>query len=450
MKKLLIFLISLMLIGNLLAQVNLSGSIMTYNRVRLEQEGQFTWNENRLNLKLEGNPTENIHYFANLRFRGFGFPTVATTEDLQLREKSRTYPWGMEFREAYVDIYGFLTENLDLRIGRQRIAWGTADDFNPTDNLNPDDLEDLFNFGAHFGSNALQANYYLGDYTLTGVFIPVFQPAVLPYGDWAQAFVPEFSLPPGIQIGRMQNRVILPEHKLSETSSFAFKIAGNWFNTDWSVSYYNGRDDLPLMTRLELSATGYPTVFDATVQMSYPRMQVVGADLAGSLGSVGVWAEGALFLPRKQYLTTVMPGMPPAPPIIEQTSVALDDEPYFKWVVGADYTFKSGWYVNAQFLHGFIHERGKEALNDYFLARIEKNFMHDALKVVPFGVALAIPDWNDISNNYGLAGGPEIDYYPVDALEISLGAYLIEGKGDNMFSRIKDFDEGFVKVTYSF
>lgn len=54
-----------------------------------------------------------------------------------------------------------------------------------------------------------------------------------------------------------------------------------------------------------------------------------------------------------------------------------------------------------------------------------------------------IPDWNDIENNYGIAGGPEIGYYPADALEISIGAYLIDGKGHNLFSNVKNLNEVF-------
>ena len=135
---------------------------------------------------------------------------------------------------------------------------------------------------------------------------------------------------------------------------------------------------------------------------------------------------------------------------VTQKEVALDDKPYLKYVIGGDYTFKNGWYVNGQYLHGFIHERGKDNLNDYFLIRFEKKFMHDALKIVPFGAAVAITDWNDLKNNYGFAGGPEIDYYPWDGLEISLGAFLIDGKGQNLFGQVKNKDEAFLKVQYSF
>ncbi len=453
MRTLFSFLITAFIVSQLGAQVSINGYLRTYERIRLNQDGKISWNENTLNLKFEGSPSERVHFYSEVRLRGFGFPTANSTTDLQSRAKEAVQPWGIEFREAYVDIYGFLSENLDVRIGRQRIAWGTADKLNPTDNLNPDDLEDIFNFGRHLGSNAIKATYYLNDWTLTGVFIPTFTPATLPYDDWANAFTDALPLPPGVFITSFKDSLLLPENKLSKSSSYAFKIATELMGFDVSLSYYNGRDDLPLFKHALFlrdpnfqQGIGYKTY----VEMTYPRLQVIGADLAGSIGSVGVWAEGALFFPNKEYSYTTFPNIKPYPPTITRREVALDDKPYLKFVLGGDYTFKSGWYVNAQYLHGFIHERGRDNLNDYFLVRFEKNFFNDALKIVPFGMALTVTDWKDVKNNYGFAGGPEIDYYPLDALEISLGAFLIDGKGDNIFSKVQNFDEGFFKITYSF
>jgi hypothetical protein len=243
-----------------------------------------------------------------------------------------------------------------------------------------------------------------------------------------------------MQIGTFEDEIILPENKLSETSSFAFKTSTTIFNYDLSLSYYYGRDNLPLLSAVNLTPMDTLGTVGAEAFMLYPRMQVIGADMAGSIGDVGVWAEGALFVPEKQYLDVTFPH--PQVGMVTQREVTLDDEPYFKYVVGGDYTFKSGWYVNAQYMHGFIHERGNDNLNDYFLVQIEKKYMNDAIKIVP--------DWGDIENNYGVAGGPEISYYPADALEISIGAYLIEGKGNNLFGNVKDLDEFFVKVNYSF
>jgi hypothetical protein len=182
-------------------------------------------------------------------------------------------------------------------------------------------------------------------------------------------------------------------------------------------------------------------------EMIYPEMQVIGADMAGSIGSVGVWAEGALFIPDKVSMLTTVPtpyGMQ------TQQTIALDDEPYLRYVIGGDYTFKNGLYVNAQFIHGFFHERGNDNLNDYFAFWFEKRFFNDELKIVPFGGAIAINDWDNVKDNYGLVGNPEITYYPEDNVEIILGGYFLEGKGDNLFSKIKKFDEIYTKIKVSF
>ncbi|HET56154.1 MAG TPA: hypothetical protein ENN33_13195 [Ignavibacteria bacterium] len=131
-------------------------------------------------------------------------------------------------------------------------------------------------------------------------------------------------------------------------------------------------------------------------------------------------------------------------------SVVLDDEPYFKYVLGGDYTFTNGLYFNGQFLHGFLHERGKDELNDYFTFRLEKTFLNDKFKLVPIGGAVAINDWDDMKNNYGLVYAPELSYYPSDNVELSVVPFIIDGKGVNMFGSIKDLDEILFRLKVSF
>ena len=444
------FLLSVFILtSSLFAQSDLSinGYIQTDNRIRFDN-GQFSWNENRLNLKFEGAPSDKYHFFSEVRLRGFGFPNVNNTSELQTREKNNVYTWGLEFREAYLDLYQFGFDDLDIRVGRQIIVWGTADKINPTNNISPDDLEDIFNFGAQMGANAIKADYYWDDVTLTGVFVPIFTPATLPYGDYAKAFVPEFNIPPGMTIRNVSDKITLPETKLSETSQFAFKVATNLFDYDLSLSYYNGRDDFPLAN--EIIITPVDTLGTADVQsgMVYPKMQVIGADFSGSIFNIGFWGEGAMFLADKVYMNTYIQTPMGLDPI--DKSIALDDEPYFKYVLGFDYTFSNSWYVNAQFIHGFIHERGKDNLNDYIAIRFEKKFFNDKLKIVPIGGVITITDWGDMNNNYGIAGSPEITYYPTDNIELILGAFIMYGEGDNMFSRIQDQDELYVRAKVSF
>ena len=54
---------------------------------------------------------------------------------------------------------------LDVRAGRQIIAWGRADGLNPTDNLTGEDLTLLApdDDDRRLGTTALRASYYLGD-----------------------------------------------------------------------------------------------------------------------------------------------------------------------------------------------------------------------------------------------------------------------------------------------
>ncbi|MCK4357845.1 MAG: hypothetical protein KAW92_03755 [Candidatus Cloacimonetes bacterium] len=66
------------------------------------------------------------------------------------------------------------------------------------------------------------------------------------------------------------------------------------------------------------------------------------------------------------------------------------------------------------------------------------------------GGAVSVTDWDDYENNYGLVANPEITYYPYDNVEIITGAYILNGKGRNMFSSLKDNDEVYFKAKVSF
>ncbi len=208
------FIVFLVLIGTpaiILAEVEINGYILSDIRLFSQKNYKFYWNENRFDLKLKASPLEEAQIYVEFWGRSFGFPEVRTSTDLMRQEKDKVSPWSLSFREAYVDLYGFLTPNLDIRIGLQRITWGTGDKLNPTDNLNPDDLEDIWDFGRHLGSHAVKASYYLGDYTLTAVFIPIFTPATLPIEEWAGAFSTPVELPPGLSLRNLSDRVITPE-----------------------------------------------------------------------------------------------------------------------------------------------------------------------------------------------------------------------------------------------
>ena len=81
--------------------VSINGYVQTDNRIRLREERNFTRNENRLGAKLEGNLSEKLRVFSELRFREFGFPIASTISELQDQRRDKVLPWGFEMREAY-------------------------------------------------------------------------------------------------------------------------------------------------------------------------------------------------------------------------------------------------------------------------------------------------------------------------------------------------------------
>ena len=414
---------------------DLNGSIKTDNRVRFDT-GEFTWNDNRVMLKIQGSPSDEYHYFSEVELKG-----LRTSADDEL-------DWEVDVREAYLDLYQFLSDKLDLRIGRQIIAWGTGDQLNPTSNVCPDDLEDIFDFGKKLGTNAFSASLYLGDITFTGIFVPEFEPARLPAGDLADAFSPTLEPPEGMVFRNMTQHKIPPEKTLDESSQYALKVSTLLWEYDVSLSYFYGRDDLPLAGSITMIPVDEEGAIDLDIDLIYPRIPAIGADFAGAIGSVGIWGEGALFFPEKVEMSTYIQSSENVQ--LQQTTVVLDDEPYFKFVLGSDYTFTNGIYLDFQYLHGFIHERGSDELNDYFAFHVEKGFLNDELIVTPFGGALAITDWDDAGKNYGFVANPELSYYPVDNIELILGAYILAGEGENMFSRMKDQDQIYFKAKVSF
>jgi hypothetical protein len=443
-KKLFSFLVWFVLPVALLAEVDISGYVQTDTRLFSQKDLRFYWNENRFDLKIKASPLNDAQVYVEFWGRSFGFPVVNSSSDLMLVEKDKVSPWSLLFREAYVDLYGFLTPNLDIRIGLQRISWGTADKLNPTDNLNPDDLEDIWDFGRHLGSTAIKTSYYLGDFTLTAVYIPIFTPAALPIEEWAGALANPVELPPGLSLRNLSDRVIIPEKTFKESSMFGFKIEKNFFGFDFSLSYFSGRDDIPLANKVKLTPVDIFGNTDVEVELVYPRIEVLGLDVAGALGKIGIWVEGALFFPEEVEMVTDLTDLGMG----IQRSVALD-KPYFRYVIGADYSFKGGWYINGQYLHGFIHERKEEEMGEYFLFGIEKKLLRDKLKMT-LGGGAEIRGFTEVKNNYAFLLAPEIAYYPFDNAEVTIGYRFIDGKENAVFGRLKANDEVYFKAKYSF
>ncbi len=431
-------------------KLKLSGQFMTDQRFLLQKPNDWAWNENRLTLKLSKKFADKAKFHSEVWLRNIGLPQYNSMADLY--NKGIIDPYNLEIREAYVQLYGFLSKNLDIKIGRQRIAWGTADMLNPTDNLNPYDYEDVLDFGRHRGSDAITLDYYFNaDFSLQGVFIPFFQPDNLPVGIFANALIPEYDLPPDIVLDELTDETIRPRYNLAESTTAGTKFRGFAGGIDFSLSYVWGRDGLPFSIYNTFSPNDSLTAINIHSELAFTREHIFGADMATTIGGAGLWAEVAGFLPDHEVIMTndFSPLFPSLPPV-KQDSVVLKKQMYVKFVVGMDYHFANGSYLNFQYLHGYASERGAENLNDYFFITYDMKFFEERLKVMPVAGAFIVSDWKDVNNNYAIIYAPTITYMATDNAEISLSAPLFFGKGNNIFSRLTDYDMLMFRFKYSF
>jgi len=432
--------------------LSLSGSLLTDDRFLLNDDHSWAWNENRLTLTLDKRASGSSKFHSEVWLRNIGLPEIIESADLF--NKGIVDPYNLEIREAYVQVNGFLLKNLDLTVGRQRISWGTADKLNPTDNLNPYDMEDILDFGRHRGSDAITLDYYLTNtLSVTGVFVPFFQPANMPVGIFSGALNPEMKLPQGMVLTSTSDTILMPEHTMGKSAVAGVRIKGFLAGIDLSASYVYALDGLPVNTR----NTFYPLDdFGGTgivSELSFSRTHIFGADMAASLAGIGLWAEGALFIPDKDVVMTndFSAFYPMSPTPVTVDSLVLDSsDPYLKFIVGADYFFPGGSYINLQYMHGFIHERGNAVMNDYFFMQFYKTFFNDKLKIAPLGGAFIISDWKAIKDNYAYAYMPEITYHANVNTEIALSLFLFDGKGASLFAGMKDYNMFKLKVQYSF
>ncbi|HPZ03718.1 MAG TPA: hypothetical protein PLH70_05795 [Bacteroidales bacterium] len=433
------------------------GALSTDQRVTTSVDSGWIWNETRLDLKLEKKVNRG-KFYANLWARNFGVPKYNEMGSLFSTEKID--PFNIQLREAYFQVDDFLVENLDLKIGRQRIAWGTADKMNPTDNLNPLDMEDIFDLGRRRGSDAINLTYYLkGDFSIQGVWIPFFQPANLPAGVFAGALMPSFDIPEDSTMNLMEVRINQPNIHINKPklqSTFGFRLKGIIKSVDLSVSYLYGVNGIPELTQIEAtpSVNIYPWYVnvDVDVQLSYFRNHIFGIDFSTNIFGLGFWGEAAIIKPDEDIRLKIIENqiVSTVDPTITDSLILDKDKPYVKWILGTDYHFSRGGYINFQWMHGFFHERGQSELNDYFFLQFNQPFFNGQLSVTPLSGSFIVNSWKELKNNYAFVYMPEITYNPIPEVGITISYIWMKGKGAGMFSAIQDYDMFVIKAKYSF
>jgi hypothetical protein len=446
--------------------------------------GTVSRNENRLEFYLSYTPNEHIQIVADVEPVFLGVSQVSGLQDLSSMQLLA--PFHVESDAAYVAINDVLP-GLDIKIGRQIVVWGTADKFNPTNNINADDLEDRPLFTEPIANQMLTIDFspWQDKLWFQGVYVPLFYPALLPpsasqaladpqtpvnFANQADrdkmAFLQGFVLANDQFFPSVRTTVEPPPVNITNGQAAA-KVGSRIGPVDLSASYYYGFHDIPIPYRAvstQRAALDDPAVdgfwYDSEVTLVYPRMHVAGLDFAAQLpflDDMGLWGEGALIIPQAQYdfrvelplNLDVTPGDGVANPIREFQGAIVERRPFIKATVGADYTIGKHWYIQTQYLRGFIDDFGTGNIGNYLLAGSDLVFFGRHL-IFRFFALTDFP--SNRSDRASVVLAPNIIMVPPwGYATLELGGFAFIGRNDTKFGQSATGSSiAYLKITGSF
>jgi len=403
-------------------QNNQSGTFFAH------KAGDFGMKRLETRLKLSGSVNDRLSF--DLRFDAFSYSGDLITRDSFPESGFLGSPLFSEYGEwniyeAKVKVSGFLLKNLDLTVGKQRIAWGTADKIGVLDNLNPIDFANFFTFDPDYFAErrpqtALNFEYYFGTRAkLQFVWLLQSQVSPMPYG-YASLAGKFFHLSAFTVDKAWDNSI--------RGTNYGARLSGKALNMDIALSYYHGNSPLPVLTGLAVSTRMQGHFF-------YPKMAVLGLDLSGEFKGIGFWGEAAWIMPEKTAGRLSMLLINDLTPLVFENAFPMFESGFGKYVFGLDYSFGAGFYANCQFLHGFFDEfdysaRGQDSfslrkgmffgeISDYILSRLEYKTANEGFR------AKAGFLYEIAGDAASLTLLPEVEFRVADSLIIQAGAFTV-------------------------
>jgi hypothetical protein len=334
-------------------------------------------------------------------------------------------------REAYADVRH---KALDVRLGRQIIAWGKADIVNPTDNLSPRDFTDpLEADDERLGVWAIRPRLQFGDALWEGVVVPVFTPSVLPYGSerWSPPIPSQVPNPgnPG-QMLRLDH-VFLPPNKPAgtfENMQYATRLSSTVRGWDVSASYFDGWEDVPRLVP-QLSISGPDA---ATLQLTpeFRRKRAVGGDFATVVQAFTLRGEAAYIRPD--------PFLGPD---------------YVQYVLGVERTAgdmlsKGGTFVLVQWIHSILPDDFDPAPLDFnylFERAVTARVQHNVTTAAQVAVE-GLYEWA----RHGYYIQPSASYRVGDHVRVEGFVDLLGGRETEFFGLFADNKRIQFRIRYTF
>ena len=299
----------------------------------------------------------------------------------------------INFREYYLSYYPSFGE---INIGKQIVTWGFADGTNPTDNINPYDLNYMFDSGVDrkIGIHLISSIIYYNDLKIN---------MILCYDNVKNIKNNRLPLP-------------LPENKTNNVVDYGIDFQYNMNDAEINISYLM-KKNIPILTQ------------NSTLQTN---VHTIGLNLLYLYNDMTIRSENAIFIgdnKEKFY----------------QGIVQIEFPTWFDSNIGAQLFGTYNINNSASGLYGigspiFYFTEVSPILATSF----SKTFNDDTIEIGIFTMF-------EILDGYGTSLGIEIDYEILDNLKSTIGiSKFLEGNHQSFFNNIIDYSNIQLIFKYSF
>ncbi|MEA3328768.1 MAG: DUF1302 family protein [Candidatus Omnitrophota bacterium] len=380
-------------------------------------------------------------------------------------------------RAAYID---YISDKLDIRLGKQEVIWGTADGVKILDKINPINYRYWTLDDEHLPLWMLKVEYSpITDGTIQLLAIPDYETNFVPPAGspWAMrtSEIGERGLQglqqiPGMNISLITDK---PEKRAENT-----KAGLRWLSVingfEYTLNYFYGYNySQTAYSYMTLTWVGFP-VFDYvpsgfTLISRYEPINIAGASFSKTLsGNIwdGLTIRGEFAHVNNNKINygqdqaiiaeTTMEGWPVPGKVSDVGVVAVDE---YNYCMGFDKYLWTNWLFSFQVIQfitvpraDYGKDRGNvllfgptrgplDEMETMLSLKVSTDFMHARLKPE---VLILYGDDNDWKIS------PKISYDISDDLMVTAGAHIFDGEPSQLSGQFSDHDLAFMELKYGF
>ena len=304
----------------------------------------------------------------------------------------------VNFREYYLSYYPSFGE---INIGKQIITWGIADGNNPTDNINPYNLNYMFETGVDrkVGIHSISSIIYYNDIKLN---------LVLSYDNINNVKNERLPLP-------------LPESQNNKNFEYGFDFQYSMNEIEFSLSYLI-KKNIPILTFSS----------DNTTLASESNVKILGLNLLYLYDEIAIRAENALFLAKNNEK-------------FYQGIIQLELPEIFNFTIGSQLF---GTYNINNSASG-IYSIGSPIMllteaSPLLVNSLSRSFNDDNIELNIFTMF-------EIIDGYGFSIGFETNYNILDNLKTSFNfSKFSKGNHKSAFNTLSDYSNIKLNIEYYF